>query len=192
MISRATEPEPGSVASGQATPRSLLLDPLTGVEEAIATPMWRPMVDPQRDAGVWWDGTVERTPDGFAWQPRSGRLVLGTWPGGGATTVPGAASRRPAEILATGTVSEWQVAWDPSGEHLAVWVADAGVTSLGHLSLYALDDAGAIVGARIIDAVPAYAGFSLASRPPGVDRARPPAARRRWASSRGGDPRSGS
>jgi hypothetical protein len=40
---------------------------------------------------------------------------------------------------APGTVHDWLVRWDASGQDVAIWVADPGGTSVGGLSLFSLD-----------------------------------------------------
>jgi hypothetical protein len=40
---------------------------------------------------------------------------------------------------AVASVRTWQVRWDGSGQHVAVWVADKGSSKVGRLSLFAVD-----------------------------------------------------
>ena len=47
--------------------------------------------------------------------------------------------------VAPGMVQCWIVAWDASGGHIAVWVADPGSTKVGRLSLYSIDPTSGLV-----------------------------------------------
>jgi hypothetical protein len=42
---------------------------------------------------------------------------------------------------AAGMVHAWSVAWDDSGSHVAIWVADPGSAKIGRLSLFPIDPA---------------------------------------------------
>jgi hypothetical protein len=46
---------------------------------------------------------------------------------------------------AAGMVHTWSVAWDDSGSHAAIWVADPGSARIGRLSLFPIDPAAARV-----------------------------------------------
>ena len=69
------------------------------------------------------------------------------------------------EELATGPLTDWDVRWDESGSHVAVWIADATDRTIGRLSLYSIDPAtGAIdVDAPALTDQLALAGFSIQS-----------------------------
>jgi hypothetical protein len=100
--------------------------------------MFRPTVSPTGRTAVWWEGAIEPGADGFGWQPRSGRLLLGTWraPDSDATSAPDA---RVPDVLASGPVPDWEARWDETGTRLAVWIADQADPSIGKLSLYGID-----------------------------------------------------
>jgi hypothetical protein len=54
------------------------------------------------------------------------------------------------------------VRWDPSGRHLAVWIADATDRSAGRLSLFAVNADGS-VGDTLLADIAALPGLSLGS-----------------------------
>lgn len=167
------------VADG--APVTTLLDPETGEERAVdASSMWRPAVAADQRTAVWWAGTVAPAGDGFTWQPASGRLVLGAWPGltpdpqasaappeSPAGTGPSAGARQEAarqeQVLASGTIRDWQVRWDETGTAVALWITDGEAGAPGRLSLYAVDPAtGAVNLAKpMLENAPAFDGFSL-------------------------------
>ncbi len=135
------------------TPTTWIVDPATGSEEAVpAERMWRPTVGPRQLTGVWWDGTVTLSDDGFSWIPAEGQLVLGGWPDGAGS-----------QVLATGVVRDWQVRWGESGTVLALWVTDGENGDVGRLSLYEVDPVTGAVNLDdpILSGAPAFAGFSL-------------------------------
>ena len=124
-------------AGAEVAPRSFLLDPATGQETAIATSVWRPIIDPAGDRAVAWVGTVKASPDGLSSVPASGALVLRSFD---PTAGPDATAEAP-QIVAEGPVAEYDVRWDETGKWLAVWVADASDPTIGQLSLVHLDPA---------------------------------------------------
>jgi hypothetical protein len=87
--------------------------------------------------------------------PDKGRLVLAGWP---------AAASDP-QVLATGRLTDWDVHWDADGTVLGVWTTTGKPGKAGSLSLYAVDpDTGrADLDSPLIDAAPAFDGFSLRS-----------------------------
>jgi hypothetical protein len=102
--------------------------------------------------GVWWDGTVQPSEDGYSWVPADGNLILGAWPDGS-----------DAQVLTTGAVHDWQVRWDDTGTALALWVSDGATGQAGRLSLYLRDpQTGAMnLDRPLLAGVAAYEGFSL-------------------------------
>jgi hypothetical protein len=137
------------------TPTTMLVDPVTGSEQAApADGMWRPTVGPNQQSGVWWDGTIKPTEDGFSWTPADGRLVLGSWPDG-----------KDTQVLSEGNVTDWQVRWDESGTVLALWLSDGTTGQAGRLSLYVVNShSGRINLAKpLLADAPAFEGFSLRS-----------------------------
>jgi hypothetical protein len=132
-----SRPAPAATTSGQISPRSFFVDPLTGVQTLISGTAWRPTVDPTNHWAVTWDGTVTLAPDGLTTVPASGSLVLH-----GFTPDAGLAAGAPtATLVADGSLAEFDVRWDESGTWLAVWLADASDPSIGRLSLLHLDPA---------------------------------------------------
>jgi len=139
------------VVDGVAT--TTLVDPITTSEQVMPeTGMWRPVVSPDHQAAVWWDGTLAQSDDEFSWSPDDGRLVLGSWPGG-----------KDVQVLVGGPVADWQVQWDESGSVLALWITDGTSGQLGRLSLYAVNPhSGRVNLARpLLADAPAFGGFSL-------------------------------
>ncbi len=135
-------------------PRTAILDIGSGAERAAGDgAMWRPTVGPDRDTAAWWDGTVRLDDDGRTWVPDRGRLVLGDWPNGGAD----------AQVLADGSITDWDVQWSDDGTELAVWVSRDDAAKLGKLSLFTVDPATGRVDLANpkLDAEPAFAGFAL-------------------------------
>lgn len=55
----------------------------------------------------------------------------------------------------------WQVRWDPTGTHLAVWVASGTSPELGRLSLVAVDPSGEAAPVTLLSATPAMPGFAI-------------------------------
>ncbi len=76
------------------------------------------------------------------------------------------------------TIRDWELRWDPSGTHLALWIADPLVPGLGVLSVLALDPVTGRPGLdspRLLSEMPAQRGFSIGDgrivwvTPPGQD-----------------------
>lgn len=183
LVSRVTD----------GNPVTALLDAETGAEQAVAaTSMWRPAVAADQRTAVWWDGTVAPAGDGFTWAPAVGRLVIGGWPGlvvdpqasppapaaspaaspadhstapdpGPTGVAPSSTAAGQVQVLASGTIRDWQVRWDETGTALALWVTDGAAGAPGTLSLYAVNAATGIVDlARpLLANAPAFDGFSL-------------------------------
>ena len=137
-------------------PVTTLLDPATGIEEALPdAAIWRPTVGPDGRTAVWWEGTVVPAEDGFTWLPDKGRLVLGAWPQD---------ATRP-QVLDKGRIRDWEVRWDETGAVVALWVAGDRPDAPGSLSLYVVDaETGAVnVDKPLLEDAEAFAGFSLRS-----------------------------
>ena len=140
---------------------SFLLDPATGTQTPITRPaIWRPVVDPTNRTVIFWTGEQALNPATNTWVPTNGQLVAADWqallgPGDvAATPLPGSAG--------LSGVTSWDVRWDPSGRHLAIWIADPADPSVGSLSLFAVNADGSI-GATLLADIAALPGLSLGS-----------------------------
>jgi hypothetical protein len=182
--------ETGTATTG-IRPESFLLDPATGARVPLSQTgaAWRPVVDPEGRKAVYWSGTL-RTVGGPGWAPDAGRLVLGDWsvtaapasaaPSGSAapsaSASVGASGSLPATpvasdqavvrhetTIAAGRMDDWDARWDPTGTHLAIWIADHENPAIGRLSLYAVSafDGTIDVKSPLLNARRAVAGFSI-------------------------------
>ncbi len=140
---------------------SFLLDPVTGAQTPIARPgVWRPVVDPTNRSVVFWTGNQALDPATNTWIPTNGRLVTADWQ---ALVGPGDVTAMPLPGSAgLAGVTSWDVRWDPSGRHLAVWIADTTDRSAGRLSLFAVNADGS-VGDTLLADIAALPGLSLGS-----------------------------
>jgi hypothetical protein len=84
---------------------SFLIDPATLDRTPIATPAWRPAIDPTGRFVVYWEGTVAVDPTSGGWRTATGRLVIAAWPavanaapaaGGSPSAVPASPSSAPS------------------------------------------------------------------------------------------------
>ena len=116
------------------TAASFVIDPATGKQTALEAPVWRPVVDPNDDWAVVWDGTIKLDPTTQIPVPDKGSLVLR-----GYSRTDGVALDGPATAIVDGDVSEFDVRWDETGTWLAIWVADSSDPSIGRLSLVRID-----------------------------------------------------
>src|SRR5450756_287479 len=140
---------------------SFMLDPMTGARTPIARPaVWRPVVDPTNRSVVFWTGTQALDPATNTWIPTNGRLVTADWQAlvgpGDVTAIP-----LPGSAGLAG-VTSWDARWDPSGRHLAVWIAGATDQSAGRLILFAVNADGS-VGDTLLADIAALPGLSLGS-----------------------------
>ncbi len=138
-----------------------LLDPQSGRQTPITRPgVWRPVVDPTGRIVVFWTGVQAFDPATSAWAPTSGQLVIADWQ---ALNGPGdvTAIELPGSAGLPG-VTSWDVRWDPSGRHLAVWIGNSADPSTGSLSLFAVNADGSL-GETLLADVAALPGFSLGS-----------------------------
>jgi hypothetical protein len=173
-------PTSGPDAASQAIPESFLIDTTTGAETQItALPAWRPVVDPTGRFAVYWNGTLRYDAPTVSWVPDRGQLFVASWPA--LTGSDPTAQLIPTPLLAgdpDGTPSgDWDIRWDASGQHLAIWIADSADPNIGRLTLLTIDGATGAptpTGLLLHDA-PAQPGFSLGSdrlawaTPPGQD-----------------------
>jgi hypothetical protein len=188
--SSAVDDQTGTATTG-IRPESFLLDPATGAR--IALPQtgaaWRPVVDPEGRKAVYWSGTL-RSVGVPGWAPDTGRLVLGDWAvtTATATAAPDGSSSPDASgsadpsapllptplasdqtavrhetTIAAGRMDDWDARWDPTGTHLAIWIADHENPAIGRLSLYAVSafDGTIDVKSPLLNARRAVAGFSI-------------------------------
>lgn len=159
----------------RAVPRSVRIDPATGVESA-AGDVWRPVVDPTHSRAIGWMGSLTLAEDGATWTPDEGTLELRDWSAGGAQSQ-GSGQGRGGLVVADAAKAGFDVRWDEAGDWVAIWVADPGDPSVGRLSLYRVDIArGRLELPKDAPAgVPALPGFSIGegrlawATPPGQD-----------------------
>ncbi len=79
-----------------------------------------------------------------------------------ATAAPGGAPTALAIAGISGLIpAAWHVRWDPTGTHLAIWVADPETPEVGRLSLLAVDQDGATAPAVLLSSTPAMPGFAM-------------------------------
>jgi hypothetical protein len=155
-------PSPAVASSPPSGPTvSFLLDPSTGAQTPITRPaVWRPVVDPTNRSVVFWTGDQALDAATNTWIPTNGRLVTADWQ---ALVGPGEVTAMPLPGSAgLAGVTNWDVRWDPSGRHLAVWIADATDRSTGRLSLFAVNADGT-VGETLLADIAALPGLSLGS-----------------------------
>jgi hypothetical protein len=166
-LATASAPPRATPSSATASPLpsvlvgSFLVDPATGTHTPITRPaIWRPVVDPTNRTVIFWTGQQALDPATNTWVPTNGQLVAADWqallgPGDvAATPLPGSAG--------LSGVTSWDVRWDPSGRHLAIWIADPADPSVGSLSLFAVNADGSI-GATLLADIAALPGLSLGS-----------------------------
>ena len=158
----SASPSPAVASAPPSVPVvSFRLDPVTGAQTPIARPaVWRPVVDPTNRSVVFWTGIQALDPATNTWIPTNGRLVTADWQAlvgpGDVTAIP-----LPGSAGLAG-VTSWDVRWDPSGRHLAVWIAGATDQSAGRLSLFAVNADGS-VGDTLLADIAALPGLSLGS-----------------------------
>ncbi len=174
----ATTPAPAS--QPEAIPQSFLIDTADGSETPITSvSAWRPVVDPTGRFVVYWSGRLRYDAATLSWVPGTGQLLLASWPAFSRSDP--AAILAPTQLLSDdpdGAPSgDWDIRWDETGGHLAIWIADPQDPTIGRLSLLTIDPTTAMtIPAQILlhDA-PAQAGFSLVNErlawatPPGPD-----------------------
>jgi putative zinc finger protein len=190
--SSAADDQTGTATSG-IRPEAFLLDPETGARSGLPQTgaAWRPVVDPEGRKAVYWSGTL-RTVGGPGFAPDAGRLVLGDWavtsatasasPNGSAAphasgSADASSSLLPTPLatdqtavrhettIAAGRMDDWDARWDPTGTHLAIWIADHENPAIGRLSLYAVSafDGTIDVKSPLLNARRAVAGFSISN-----------------------------
>jgi hypothetical protein len=155
-------PSPADASVPPSVPvGSFLVDPATGAQTPIDRPgVWRPVVDPTNRSVVVLIGDQVLDPVTNTWISTNGRLVTADWQ---ALVGPGEVTGTPLPGSAgLAGVTSWDVRWDPSGRHLAVWIADAMDPSTGRLSFFAVNPDGS-VGDTLLADIAALPGLSLGS-----------------------------
>ena len=161
-----------------ATPAAFLLEPATGqATRIVGLDGWRPVVDPSGTWVAYWAGTLKFDATSGMWQPFQGGLQVASWTT--VSTAPDSATgAAAAHALPLATITDWDVRWDRTGEHLGVWVADADNPGLGSLSLLTIDPASGETSSAppvLLNDTPALRGFALKdgqlvwATPPGQD-----------------------
>ena len=112
---------------------TFLLDPETGEETALGGHGWRPVVAPEGDRALVFDGSVAATNDGQDIGPAEGTLKLLDW-----DAAAGTASGDGMSVLDV-SGAPFDARWDETGTAFAVWVEDPADPSFGRLSLYFVD-----------------------------------------------------
>jgi WD40-like Beta Propeller Repeat len=180
----STTPEPSvtpePATAPEAVPQSFLIDSASGVETPITSvSAWRPVVDPTGRFVVYWSGRLRYDATTLSWVPGAGQLLVAFWPA--FTRSDSAAILAPTQLLPNdpdGAPSgDWDIRWDETGGHLAIWIADSTDPSVGRLSLLTIDAATAttIPAQILLHDAQALPGFSLGNErlawatPPGQD-----------------------
>lgn len=143
----ADDPTPTAEADATAAADADAATP-TPVDRATAAPETGPTAAPDATAA---DDATDGAPG--AAPPATGA----------ATTAVGAGAPTPLVIAGlTGLPpASWLVRWDPTGTHLAIWIAAAETPEVGKLSLLAVDPADAKAPALLLSSAPAMPGFAM-------------------------------
>jgi predicted anti-sigma-YlaC factor YlaD len=154
----ASRPTDGATATTDVAAQTVEIDPTSGAETVLASPVWRPNVDPTGHYAIAWDGTVRTDATGLEPVPATGSLRLITWPADDATAAKGTAIAGEHQ-----EIGDFDVRWDGSGDWVAVWTADATDPTIGRLTLFRLDrETGTLHHADGAPTdVPALPGFSI-------------------------------
>ena len=161
-----------------AQPAAFLIDPASGqATRIIGLDGWRPVVDPSGKWVAFWAGTLAFDPSSGMWKPLQGQLQVASW-STVSNALDGPTGSAAAHALPMANVTDWDVRWDLTGEHLGVWVADTDNPGLGRLSLLTIDaQSGQMTSnspALLLD-TPSLRGFALKegqlvwATPPGQD-----------------------
>jgi hypothetical protein len=136
---------------------AFLLDPETGDETALAVPGWRPIVAPDGERALVFNGTVSATDDGHDIARSDGTLELRGW------DAADGAIAEDAEVVLDAVGSPIDARWDETGTAFAVWVQDPADPSFGRLSLFFVDpETGAVEQPETAPRdEPALPGFSI-------------------------------
>ena len=165
--STAIDTADGTVAA------AFILDPATGAETLLPQTgnAWRPSVDPFGRQAVYWTGRLQPRTDGPGFTPDTGRLVVGTWGTGTSAPTDGPTPTAPVDqtterhetTIRAGRLTDWDARWDETGTRLAIWIADPNDTTIGLLSLYAVDpfDGQVDLHKPLVDGRPAKAGYAI-------------------------------
>jgi hypothetical protein len=122
------------VADGvEVAPEAFLLDPETGTEAVLADTGWRPIVAPDGQRALVFNGSVAGADDGRLIEPGNGSIELRTW------DESTGAAEADATVVLDASASQFDARWDESGTVFAVWIEDPVDPSFGRLSLYFVD-----------------------------------------------------
>lgn len=182
----SAEPSADSSAGPSAAPAllegrpvSFLLDPATGSATDLAMPdVWLPVVDPTGRLAVYWSGAVVASPDGTAWLPGTGQLVLDRWAGASepdseptedptesapSDETPTTGPTGQALAFVDGPLAAFDARFDPDGTRLGLWTLDHAEAEHGLLWLLIVDPETATVDRSLspLSGVPALHGFSM-------------------------------
>ena len=124
--SRPTEDGPDVEAD------TFLLDPETGEETALEMRGWRPVVAPDGDRALVFDGAISSSSEGDMALP-DGTIELRAWDRATGTV----SSEGVAVLDASG--ASFDARWDETGTAFAVWFQDEADRSFGRLSLFFVD-----------------------------------------------------
>lgn len=155
--SRPIEDVTGLPDGAEVLAETFLLDPAEGGATTLVDSGWRPIVDPDRDRAIVFDGTLAVRDGGRQIEPLSGFLELRRWDS------ESGASASDATVVLDDAGSTFDARWDDDGDAFAVWIEDPDDPSFGRLSLFFVDPAtGALEQPKNApNNEPALAGFSI-------------------------------
>ena len=111
---------------------SFLLDPETGEETPLEMRGWRPVVSPDGDRALVFEGAISSSSEGDISLP-DGTIELWAW-----DRASGTVSGEGVAVLDASGAS-FDARWDETGTVFAVWFQDAADRSFGRLSLFFVD-----------------------------------------------------
>jgi len=111
---------------------TFVLDPETGEETALEVRGWRPVVAPDGDRALVFDGAISSSSEGDIALP-DGTIELRAW-----DRASGTVSGEGVAVLDASGAS-FDARWDETGTAFAVWFQDAADPSFGRLSLFFVD-----------------------------------------------------
>jgi hypothetical protein len=155
--SRPIEDVTGLPDGAEVLAETFLLDPADDSATTLVDSGWRPIVDPDRDRALVFDGTLAVRDGGRQIEPLSGSLELRRWDSASGASGSG------ATVVLDDAGSTFDARWDEDGDAFAVWIEDPDDPSFGRLSLFFVDPAtGALEQPKNApNNEPALAGFSI-------------------------------